>query len=62
MITGFDRSDAKIQQLEVDNVPDMPDNACVQTRGSYSAIYWSERSEEGAMGQLLMIRDSNMEN
>ena len=40
---------------EVVNVPDMPDNACVQTFGNYSAIYWSERSEDGAMAQLLIL-------
>ena len=53
VISGF--LEGKIHQYEVANVPDMPDNACVQTRGPYSAIYWSERTEDGAMGQLLMI-------
>ena len=51
----LDRITTRPPQGEVVNVPDMPDNACVQTKGNYSAIYWSERSEEGAMGQLLIL-------
>jgi hypothetical protein len=31
----------------------MPDNACVKTEGDHSAIYWSERVEEGAMGRVV---------
>ena len=55
IIFGFDRITTRSPQGEVVNVPDMPDNACVQTFGNYSAIYWSERSEDGAMAQLLIL-------
>ena len=56
IISDFERIATRPPQAELVNVPSMPDNACVQTRGNYSAIYWSERSEEGsAMGQLLIL-------
>jgi len=41
-------------------IGDMPDNACVRTKRSFSAIYWSERIENGARGHLMMISHSKI--
>ena len=35
IIKDFDRLTTRAPQGELVNVPDMPDNACVQTRGNY---------------------------
>ncbi|CAG5099766.1 Oidioi.mRNA.OKI2018_I69.XSR.g16675.t1.cds [Oikopleura dioica] len=39
-------------------IVDMPDNACIRTKGSFSAVYWSERIEDGARGHLMIISHS----
>jgi len=39
----------------------MPENACVKTEGDHSAIYWSERVEDGAMGQLLILTHKHID-
>jgi len=46
---------SSVAHAEPLHVPDMPDNACVRTKRSFSAVYWSERIENGARGHLMII-------